>query len=116
MPLKGASSWNPCIRHHCMAEFTPVFPARAMAVCTRSMLRKLGALGEILPCSNRRLPVSRLMLLPFLSYICLAGSSLNSSRLRKKGVSVKLPCKLSPELDDIRPKRVLKSRTLLFSW
>ena len=38
------------------------------------------------------------------------------SRLRKKGVSVKLPCKLSPELDDIRPKRVLKSRTLLFSW
>ena len=40
----------------------------------------------------------------------------DSSRLRKKGVSVKLPCKLSPELDDIRPKRVLKSRTLLFSW
>ena len=39
-----------------------------------------------------------------------------TSRLRKKGVSVKLPCKLSPELDDIRPKRVLKSRTLLFSW
>ena len=38
------------------------------------------------------------------------------NRLRKKGVSVKLPCKLSPELDDIRPKRVLKSRTLLFSW
>ena len=29
------------------------------------------------------------------------------SRLRKKGVSVKLPCKLSPELDEIRPKRVL---------
>ena len=62
VPLKGASSWNPCIRHHCMAEFTSVFPARAMAVCTRSMLRKLGALGEILPCSNRRLPVRRLIL------------------------------------------------------
>ena len=38
-----------------------------------------------------------------------------SSRLRKKGVSVKLPCKLSPEHDDIRPKRVLKSRPLPFS-
>ena len=40
----------------------------------------------------------------------------DTSRLRKKGVSVKLPCKLSPELDDIRPKRVLKSRPLPFSW
>ncbi len=39
-----------------------------------------------------------------------------SIRLRKKGVSVKLPCKLSPELDDIRPKCVLRSRKLLFSW
>ena len=38
------------------------------------------------------------------------------SRLRKKGVSVKLPCKLSPEHDDIRPKRVLKSRPLRYSW
>ena len=39
-----------------------------------------------------------------------------TSRLRKKRVSVKLPCKLSPELDEIRPKRVFKSRTLPFSW
>ena len=38
--------------------------------------------------------------------------NVSSSRLRKKGVSVKLPCKLSPEHDDIRPKRVLKSRPL----
>ena len=38
------------------------------------------------------------------------------NRLRKKGVSVKLPCTLSPELDEIRLKRVFKSRTLPFSW
>ena len=38
------------------------------------------------------------------------------SRLRKKGVSVKLPCKLSQEHDDVRPKRVNKSRPHPYSW
>ena len=59
-----------------------------------------------------RFPVKALK---FVEPLAHRGSTV-SSRLRKKGVSVKLPCKLSPELDDIRPKRVLKSRTLLFSW
>ena len=54
--------------------------------------------------------------LSLVALLAACGGDAVPSRLRKKGVSVKLPCKLSPELDDIRPKRVLKSRTLLFSW
>ena len=33
-----------------------------------------------------------------------------TSKLRIKGVFVKLPCKLPPDSDDIRPRRAVHSR------